>query len=508
MFLFRGGSVRAGADCQLLLLAALGIGCYAQSPQKVIDEYLRAAGGAKALAQVQTETITANVADESSGQTGSFSLMSKAPDRFYTEIVIEPRREVRAYNGMSAWGQDSASRQGSEGARTLTGAAAKSAEATAHYWNSRLLDLKKAKIATQFMGIERVGGRPAYRIQMTLEPGVRRQVFFDTETHLIVREIAGPTPEDEQFDYGDYRPVQGIQTPFEIGLRREGRAYRLSVTRAEFNAPLDDSIFDFPRLQQEPLPDIKSLFLEVTRNQKAVEALQKQYTCHVTTEEEQTDGKAQVKSRKIKEYEVFNIAGDEVRHLLAIDGKPLTGDEKKKEDERFNKEFDKETRKEAELARDPKRQEKEEEKDEQQLSDLLRAIRFRNPRRERFRGQDVIAVDFGPNPDYKPTKLMEKIAQRLVGVVWIDDQARDIARLEAHFSDSAKVGGGIVASIDKGSNLVFEQAKVNGEVWLPVYAEVHFAGRVLFLKAKSNQIDRYSDYQKFHAESRIVATDN
>jgi hypothetical protein len=103
---------------------------------------------------------------------------------------------------------------------------------------------------------------------------------------------------------------------------------------------------------------------------------------------------------------------------------------------------------------------------------------------------------------------MEKIAQRVVGVVWIDEQARDIARLEAHFSDSAKVGGGIVAAIEKGSNMVFEQAKVNGEVWLPVYAEVHFAGRVLFLKAKSNQIDRYSDYQKFHAESRIVATEN
>jgi hypothetical protein len=486
----------------LLLLAALATGCYAETPQKVIDEYVRAAGGAKALAQIQTETIAANLTDESSRQMGSFSLISKAPDRFYSEIVIEPQREVRAYNGMSAWGQDS------EGVGTLTGAAAKGAEAMARYWNSRLLDLKKAKIAAQFVGIERVRGREAYRIQMTLEPGIARQVFFDTKTHLIVREIAGPTPGEEQFDYGDYRPVQGIQTPFEIGLRREGRSYTLSVTHVEFNAPLDDSIFDFPRLQQQPLPDIKSLFLEVTRNQKAIEVLQKQYTCHVTTEEEQTDGKAQVKSKKIKEYEVFNIAGDEVRRLLAIDGKPLAGDEKKKEDERFNKEFDKETRKEAELARDPKRQEKEEAKDEEQLSDLLRAIRFRNPRRERFRGQDVIALDFGPNPDYKPTKLMEKIAQRVVGVVWIDDQARDIARLEAHFSDSAKVGGGIVAAIDKGSNLVFEQAKVNGEVWLPVYAETHFAGRVLFLKGKFNQIDRYSDYQKFHAQSRIVATEN
>jgi hypothetical protein len=308
----------------------------------------------------------------------------------------------------------------------------------------------------------------------------------------------------EQFDYDDYRHVNGIQTPFRIEFHRGGHVYSISVTHAEFNAPVDDSIFDFPRVSGSPLPDVKALFLEVVKNQKAIEDMQKQYTCHVIEEEEQVDGKGQVKSRKIKESEVFNIAGDEMRRLVAKDGKPLSAEEQKKEDERFNKEFDKATKKEAELAGDPKKREQQEAKDEQQLSDLLRAIRFSNPRHERFRGQEVIAVDFGPNPEYKPKKMMEKIAQKVAGVIWIDEQAHDVARLEAHFSDSAKIGGGIVAAIDKGSNFVFEQAKVNGEVWLPVYGEVHFGGRLLFLKAKANQIDRYSDYKKFHVESKIV----
>jgi hypothetical protein len=324
---------------------------------------------------------------------------------------------------------------------------------------------------------------------------------------LITREA---TPE-QQFDYDDFRAVNGIQTPYRIELHIKLPSgvhdYKIAVTRTEFNLPVDDSVFSFPRTTGTPLPDIKDLVLEVTRNQKAVEDMQKEYTCHLITEGEGNGSKDQKKST-VLEFEVFNIAGDEVRHLVAKDGQPLSGDEKKKEDDRFNKQFEKLTKQEADRARNPKGREKQEAKDEAQLSDLLHAIRFSNARRERFRGQDVIAVDFGPNPDYKPKKMMESIVQKMAGVIWIDDQARDVARAEAHFSDSAKIAGGLVASLDKGSSFVFEQAKVNGEVWLPVYDEIHIAGRFLFLKAKGNFTDRYSDCKKFHADSKIIVEQN
>jgi hypothetical protein len=115
----------------------------------------------------------------------------------------------------------------------------------------------------------------------------------------------------------------------------------------------------------------------------------------------------------------------------------------------------------------------------------------------------VIVFDFGPNPDYKPRKLVESIVHKLVGVVWIDEQARDVARLEARFSDKVKIGAGLLASLDKGTNLVFEQTKINGEVWLPSYAEVHAGARVVFVRVRQNEIDRYSDYKKFRVETKI-----
>jgi hypothetical protein len=50
---------------------------------------------------------------------------------------------------------------------------------------------------------------------------------------------------------------------------------------------------------------------------------------------------------------------------------------------------------------------------------------------------------------------------------------------------------------------VIEQAKVNDEVWLPTYAEVHATARVAFVHFKANEIDRYTDYRKFGSEVRL-----
>jgi hypothetical protein len=99
--------------------------------------------------------------------------------------------------------------------------------------------------------------------------------------------------------------------------------------------------------------------------------------------------------------------------------------------------------------------------------------------------------------------MIENIIKNLAGVMWIDEKAHDVARLEAHFADSAKVGLGILGAVEKGSNFVFEQARINDEVWLPSYSEFHVAGRFLVVKVKANEIDRYTDYKKFRAESTI-----
>jgi hypothetical protein len=507
------------ASC-CIVFSGISSPCFAQSAQTIVDEYVHAEGGAKALAKIQTASITGNLVDDSTGQSGTYSLITKAPDKFYSEIIIEPYRLIEAYNGKSAWGQDTWAKEvsadppsDSTGApHTLTGAVASEWEAAGRYLNSRLADAKKSKFGLQLIGTEDVGGRKVYHVRIALSPRVSRELFFDVQTHLLIRETIPATAQQqagskiavaEELDYADYRRIDGVEAPYRITLRRAGRSYTVSVSRIEWNVPVNDSVFNFPNNKSRPLPDIKALLLDVAKNQKAIEELQKQYTCHLVAEEEKFDSKGGVTSRTVKEYDVFNCGGDEVRHLVKDDSNPLTAEQQHKEDERFIKEFSDFQKKQAELANDPKKQEKEDERQQTQISDFLRAESFTNPRRERFRGQDVIVFDFGPNPDYKPRKLVESIVQKLVGVVRIDEEARDVARLEARFSETAKIGGGLLASLDKGTNLVIEQTKINGEVWLPSYAEVHATARVVFVKVHQNEIDRYSDYKKFRVETKI-----
>jgi hypothetical protein len=257
---------------------------------------------------------------------------------------------------------------------------------------------------------------------------------------------------------------------------------------------------------ENPLPDIPTLLRDVIKNQQVLEDLRQLYTCHLAEEEDKTDSDGNVNSRTLKDYDVFYVGDEMALHLLAKDGKPLAGSEKKDEDDKFNKQFDRLKKRQAELGANPKKKEKEEDEEEAQLSDFLRAELFTNPRRVTFRGHEVIAFDVNGNPSFKPKKRIDSIIQKLSGTMWVDEQAREIVRLEAHFAESVKIGGGLLASLSKGSNFVFEQEKINNEVWLPSYAEVHASGRIVFVKLKQNFIDRFSDYKKFRSGAALGAS--
>lgn len=255
-----------------------------------------------------------------------------------------------------------------------------------------------------------------------------------------------------------------------------------------------------------PLPDVPTLLRDINKNQHALEDLRKLYTCHLSETEDKLDSHGQVKFTTVQEYDVFYVGDEEVRHLLAKDGKPLDGREKKKADAKFDKEFDEQKKRQAKLASDSKKQAKRAQEEEAQLSDFLRAERFTNARRELYRGKEVIAFDFSGNQDYKAKKLIDRIIQKVSGVMWVDEEAREIVRLEARFDDAAKIGGGLVASLHKGSNFVFEQEKINEEVWMPSYMEVHVDARVFVMNLRENAVDRYSEYKKFRTGSALGAS--
>jgi hypothetical protein len=481
-------------------LTAFAVSAPAQDPQKIVEQYIKAAGGSKTLSKARTITIegTFHTPD---GKAGTYTLNTRLPNRYYSELVVGDTSLIEAYNGKSAWHRTANGEFG-----TLVGADGSQLEAAGQYYNSHLVDAKKNKIGLGFASFSKVRGRDALEVEVTTMTGVKRHVFFDAQTHLIVKEAATIGGIDEQILYDDYRPVNGLKTPYKIELHRGTETYDIVVTRAEVNGVVGERVFDFPKKSQVQLPDLKALFKEIDENQKAIDKLKENYAGTRNEEETEFDKTGKISKRELHEYTFFYLRGQEVSTLVKKDGRPLSEEEQKKENEKVQKEIqDIEKRDAKKEAKEEKAKEEGKEKkddDDVGIETFLRACQFVNPRRERFRGQDVMVFDFEPNPEFKPHKLAEKVVHELAGVVWIDEKARDVARLEAYFVGDFRFGGGVIANLQKGTSFVFEQAYINNEVWLPTYEEAHVGVRVLLVKAfKVNEVTRYSDYKKFNVES-------
>ena len=471
----------------------------AQDAGKIVEQYLKAAGGTRVLARIQTLTLEGTFTSDD-GKMGTYTLDTKLPNRFYSELMAGEKNLIEAYNGKSAWHQNAAGELG-----TLVGPEGMQMEAAAQYYNSRLVNPKKSKIALAFVGHAQVRGRDAVQLEVTTATGVKRQVYFDPQTHLIVKEAAKVGGVEEEILYDDYRAVDGVRLPYKIELHRGSDKYEITVTRAVINGTVGERVFDFPIKSQVKLPDLKALFKEIDDNQKAIDKIKENYAGSQSEEETEFEGDGRVKKRESNDYTFFYLNGEEVTTRVKKDGKLLSAEEQKKENEKTQKRIaelqKRETKKEAK-AEKAKEEGKSDEKDEPGIEIFLRACQFVNPRRERFRGQDVLVFDFEPNPEFKAHKMVEKIAEKLAGVVWIDEKAHDVARLEAYFTGDMKIVGGLLANLEKGTSFVFEQAFVNNEVWLPTYMEAHVGVRFLLVKGiKASVVTRYWDYKKFNVET-------
>jgi hypothetical protein len=475
----------------------------AQDPAKIVSEYVKAAGGSKALSKIQTETLEGAFNNPADGKPSTYTFSLKLPNRYYSEFVLGDKNLIEAYNGKSAWRQTPSGELS-----TVLGQEGQQLEAASLCYNSRLLNLKKHKLAVAFIGHAQVRGKDALQLELTTPTNIRRELFFDPQSHLLVKESAPVAGLDEEILYDDYRTVDGVKLPYKIELHRGPDTYSINITRAAINATVGERTFDFPIKSQVKLPDLKALFKEIDENQKVADKIRENYAGTRVEEETEFEKDGKVKKTTVDEYTFFYLNGDEVSTLVKKDGKPLGDAEQKKENEKTQKEIEniqkREAKKEAkdEKAKEEGKDKKDKDDDDVGIETFLRAAQFVNPRRERFRGQDVLVFDFEPNPEFQPHKMVEKIVHELAGVIWVDEQAHEVARLEAYFVGDFRIAGGLLANLQKGTSFVFEQSYFNNEVWLPTYMEAHVGVRVLLMKGFNlNATTRYSDYKRFNVET-------
>jgi hypothetical protein len=250
------------------------------------------------------------------------------------------------------------------------------------------------------------------------------------------------------------------------------------------------------------LPDIPDLLRSLQANQKNVEQLVKDYICTNDEREDELDSDGAVKKSTTMQYEAFYVGRTQLRRTISRNGKPLDDKEQQKEQERVDKRIREAREKQAKLEAD----EKKDGSVTLGVSTFLRVSRFVNPRREDYKGHLLLAFDFEPNPQVKPSNKSEELAQKLSGTLWVDENAKQVARLDARLLNDVKFGG-FLASVHKGAALTFEQQRINDEVWLPSFADLNLGFRVLFKGKREHVVTRYSNWRKFRVETVIKPVD-
>src|SRR5258705_13096727 len=230
-------------------------------------------------------------------------------------------------------------------------------------------------ITLTLTGTAAVRGKDGLQIEVTTSTGVKRQVFLEAQTHLIAKEAATVAGMEQEILFDDYRTVDGVKLPYKIELHRGGDKFDIIVTRAVINGTVGERVFDFPIKSQVKLPDLKALFKEIDDNQKAIDKLKENYAGSQSEEETEFEGDGRVKKRESNDYTFFYLNGEEVTTRVKKDGKLLSAEEQKKENEKTQKRIaelqKRETKKEAK-AEKAKEEGKSDEKDEPGIREFLR----------------------------------------------------------------------------------------------------------------------------------------
>ncbi len=482
-----------------ILLSVIVSSATAQSADKIVKQATKAMGGEKALKRVTSRELKGIITRQSDGVVGRYRMATTHPDRYFLEVELGGFEISEGYNGKSGWRRDSR-----EGLRTLTGTESTDFRAKAHYRNHRWLDYKKEKSKLAYKGRASVRGKAAHVVELTTNRNVRIRLYFDLASSLLLREELPSAQGTEVIEYADYRSVNGVMEPFALTIIDGQERFELALENIVHHQSLGSALFDFPKVSDEPLPDIPALLKQVASNQDHLEQLLEKYTYTEVIIRREFDKNGALKEKESATYDVTFYRGRRLRRLTAKNGQPLSPDDQAKEDRRLEKvirEIEKREAEKEQKERSHRPGPPDETEKRPTVAEVLRASQLVNPRRERFRGRECVVFDFEPLPGYKPKEAIEKLMGKMAGAIWIDATDRQVARVEARLIDSFKIGGGLLGAIKSGAAFLLEQDRINNEVWLPSYAEFNLSARALFIGFNLNQMIKYGNYQRFNVET-------
>jgi hypothetical protein len=177
-----------------------------------------------------------------------------------------------------------------------------------------------------------------------------------------------------------------------------------------------------------------------------------------------------------------------VKRLISKDGRALTADEAREEDERLRK-----------LIHDGSKlakQKKDGAQDDKSARDLLEMLPDAFTWTMETQNASVVRLHFEPRPDFHPPTLQSRVLAAMNGVLVVDKAQHRIITISGRLTQDVTFGFGIFGRLMQGGTFRVERRQLAPGVWQITETHVNIEGKAMLFKSIGQQQDEIqTDYK-------------
>lgn len=213
----------------------------------------------------------------------------------------------------------------------------------------------------------------------------------------------------------------------------------------------------------------------------------------------QTDVSAADDKKEMTVSQMLPLGGTPYERLILKDGHPLTPEEQRKENRKFEKALN---QREKEAASERAARIRKYETERAFIQDIPDAYNFDLLGEERIDGRPAWKIRMVPRAGFVASAPHAAMLEHFEGELWIDKDDLQWVKAEAHAIHPVGIGW-IIARVEPGAHFTFEQSRVADGLWMPKRLTVNGLVRLMMVYPKT--LNEEVTYSGYHLEKQLQA---
>jgi hypothetical protein len=211
--------------------------------EKILNQYVEAIGGEKALAKIKNMVSKSELAFIESGLILDRKIVEDRNNKHFIRVSSPEIGEIiRGFDGNTCW------EKRESGIREIEGEEKSSFLNTSAFL--RYAEWKKNLAAYEYLGLENMDGIELHRIAVTTIYGAEEIWYFSKNDYFLAQieeQMKSPKGETKIITvFEDYRDVNGVKHAYNQTIKMPGQTRKISFSSILYNQSIDKNIFSRP----------------------------------------------------------------------------------------------------------------------------------------------------------------------------------------------------------------------------------------------------------------------